>query len=114
MGFFYVSSPEVQDLLNLPEFSLPPLTKHNWSEKPCEGDTDLDHQMAWILELMTEVLCPTVLLATWICRRVLPLQRRCHRIWDMSRRLDPTRISTFKVAETELVRRLNLLADVKD
>ena len=56
MGFFYVSSPEDQDLLNLPEFSLPPPNKHNWSEKLGDGDTDLDRQMDRIAELMGEGL----------------------------------------------------------
>ena len=96
MGFFYVSLPENQDLLNFPEFSLPPPTKHNWSEKPGDGDTDLDRQMIRIAELMSEGLRPADLVAGWICRRVLPFQRRCHRLCDMSGRFDPTRISTFK------------------
>ena len=76
MGFFYVSSSEGQDLLHLSEFSLPPPTKHNWSEKPGEGDNDLDRQMTRILDLMAKGLCATDLVATWICRRVLPLQPR--------------------------------------
>src|SRR3954471_10603315 len=108
MGFFYVSTPEGQDdLLNLPEFSLPPPTKHNWSEKPGFGDTDLDRQVARIAELEAEGLSPADLVATWICRRVLPLQRRCHRICDMSNRLDPTRTSTFRVGEAELAQRMH-------
>src|SRR4051812_14492459 len=106
MGFFYMSTPEGKDdLLNLPEFSLSPTTKHNWTEKPGQGDTDLDRQVARIAELTAEGLSPADLVATWICRRVLPLQRRCHMICDMSNRLDPTRISTFRMDEDELVRR---------
>src|ERR1041385_511289 len=114
MGFFYVSSPKDKDLLNLPKFSLPPPTaKYNWFENPGDGDVDLDHQMAQIQTLMTEGLQPANLVATWLCRRVLLLQRRCHRICDMSRLLDPTRISTLNMGEAELIRRLNFLADLK-
>src|SRR3954470_2901964 len=63
MGFFYVSNPpgDDRDLLNLPEFSLPPPTQHHWSEKPGETDTDVDRQMAQIGELMEQGLTAT----TW-------------------------------------------------
>ena len=99
MGFFYVSNPpdEDRDLMNLPEFSLPPPSQHNWSEKPGEGDTDIDHQMARIAELMDEGLVAANLVAAWLSRHVLPLQRRCHHICDMFGRLDPSRISTFQM-----------------
>src|SRR4051812_41624245 len=90
IGLFYVSSPERKDLLNFLEFSLPPPTQHNWSEKPGEGDNDLDRQVARIAELMAGGLRAADLVATWICRRVLPLQRWCHRMCDMSKRLDVT------------------------
>ena len=61
MGFFYVSNPpdEDRDLLNLPEFSLPPPTQHNWSEMPGESDTDIDHQVARIAEMMKDLFLPT-------------------------------------------------------
>ena len=114
MGFFYVSSPKNEDLLNLPEFSLsPPTVKYHWSEKPGDGDVDLDRQMALIQTLMTDGLQPADLVATWLCRRVLLLQRRCHRICDMSHLLDPTRISTFRINKAEFLRRINSIADLK-
>src|ERR1043165_3883946 len=115
MGFFYVSNPpdEDRDLLNLPEFSLPPPSQHNWSEKPGEGDTDIDHQMERIAELMGEGLVAADLVAGWLCRRVLPLQRRCHRICDMSGRLDPTRISTFQMDLEDVLHRMRVITDLK-
>src|ERR1041385_3365588 len=113
MGFFYVSSPKDQDLLNLPEFSLPPPTsKYHWAEKPGDGDTDLDHQVAYIQKLMDKGLQPADLVATWLCRRVLPLQRRCHRICDMHQLLDSTRISTFRINEAEFLRQINSITDL--
>src|SRR3954465_13675538 len=62
---------------------------------------------------MSEGLRPFDLVASWICRRVLPLQRRCHRLCDMSGRLDPTRISTFKIEQEEILRRINTITDLK-
>src|SRR4051812_18479465 len=115
MGFFYVSNPpnKDRDLLNLPEFSLPPPSQHNWSEKPGDSDTDLDHQMERIAELMGEGLVAADLVADWLCRRVLSLQRRCHRICDMSRRLDPTRISTFQMDLEDVLRQKHTITDLK-
>ena len=115
MGFFYVSTPpdEDRDLLNLPEFSLPPPTQHNWSEKPGETDTDVDHQMERIAELMGEGLTAADLVATWLNRRVLPLQRRCHRICDMSGRRDPSRISIFQMDMADFLQRMHLITTLK-
>ena len=115
MGFFYISNPpdEDRDLLNLPEFSLPPPSQHNWSEKPGDDDTDLDQQMERIAELMGEGLVAADLVAGWLCRQVLPLQRRCHRICDMSGRLDPTRISTFQMDLEDVLHRMKMITDLK-
>ena len=115
MGFSYVSNPpdEDRDLMNLPEFSLPPSSQHNWSEKPGEGDTDIDHQMARIAELMDEGLVATDLVVAWLSRRVLPLQRRCHRICDMSGRLDPSRISTFQMDMADFLHRMKMITVLK-
>ena len=113
LGFFYVRTSDGQeDCLNLPAFSLPPpTTKHQWAEKPGHGDTDLDAQVDRVAKLMEIGLRSSDLVAAWICSRVLPLQRRCHRICDMSSRRDPTRISTHRMAEDELIRRVRLQTD---
>src|SRR3954469_22736978 len=115
MGFFYVSNPpgDDRDLLNLPEFSLPPPTQHHWSEKPGETDTDVDRQMARIGELMEQGLTATDLVAAWLTRRVLPLQQRCHRICDVSGRRDPSRISTFQMDLDEFLRRMHSITALK-
>src|SRR3954465_2122724 len=115
MGFFYVSTPldEDRDLLNLPEFSLPPPTQHNWLKKPGETDTDVDRQMARIGELMGEGLTDADLVAAWLTHRVLPLQRRCHRICDVSGRRDPSRISTFQMDLDEFLRRMHSITALK-
>jgi len=115
MGFFYVSNPEDddRDLLNLPEFSLPPPAQRHWSEKPGETNADVDHQMARIAELMKDGLTDVDLVAAWLSRRVLPLQRRCHRICDMSGRRDPTRISTFQMDMEEFLHRMHTITTLK-
>ena len=52
-------------------------------------------------------------MAGWLCRRVLPLQRRCHRICDMTGKLDPTRISTFQIEMEEFLHRMHTITTLK-
>src|SRR3954465_3125520 len=109
--FFYVISPDKgPDLLNLPKFSLErPIEKHQWACKYGVGDCDIDAQEKRVAELERGGLLPTDLVATWIQVRVLPLQRRVHRICDMSNHRDPTRICTRRVKVEDLVARVKLL-----
>src|SRR3954469_15846151 len=89
--FSYVKSlAQGPDLLNLPEFSVTwPHDKFQWTLKFGVGDLDVDNQIKRVAELENEGLLPTDLAAAWLHCRVLPLQRRVHRICDMSGLLDP-------------------------
>ena len=62
--------------MNLPPFQPGPSTaKTNWQSKPGHGDDDLDKMMRRVKELRTEGLQAADLVATFILRWVLPLQR---------------------------------------
>src|SRR3954469_13350068 len=80
---------------------------------PGETDTDVDRQMARIAELMDEGLIAADLVAAWLSRRVLPLQRSCHRICDMSGRRDPNRISTFQMDMEKFLHRMHTITTLK-
>jgi hypothetical protein len=43
------------------------------------------------------------LVMAFLSRRVLPLQRRTHKICQMSGRMDPTRITTHRLSASDLV-----------
>src|SRR4051812_36698132 len=62
---------------------------------------------------MRDGLKPYDLVATWLQVRVLPLQRRVHRIWDMATWRDPTRICTRKLNFKELRARVKALTSSK-
>jgi hypothetical protein len=47
---------------------------------------------------------------TFITRRVLPLQRRVHKICQMSGRLDPTRITIFKLSKRDVLAKVKAIA----
>ena len=70
------------------------------------GDVDVDNQVKRVAELEREGLLPTDLAAAWLQARVLPLQRRVHRICDMSGPRDPTRICTWRIKTEDLCQRL--------
>ena len=78
--FFYVrTAAGEEDSLNLPLFLMePPEQRHNWQSKLGHGDTNLDEMVKRTKELRVSGLEAADLVATWIVRRVLPLQRRAH------------------------------------
>ena len=50
---------------------------------------------------------------TFITHRILPLQRRVHKICQMSGPLDPTRISTFELSKPDVVVKVKAIAKTK-
>jgi hypothetical protein len=61
----------------------------------------------------TEHLVATDFLATFVSRRVLPLQSRPHKMCHMSGRKDPSRTSSVKLEPAEVVRWINLVSNAK-
>src|SRR3954463_12664700 len=106
--FFYVKSPKNgPDLLNLPEFSVTrPTDKYQWALRYGVGDVDVDQQVKRVGRLERDGLMPNDLAAAWLHARIVPLQRRVHRICDLSGPRDPTRLSTFRIKMEDLCRRL--------
>jgi hypothetical protein len=114
-SFFYVKNvqPGV-DGIDLPPFTnTVPAEKLNWAMKP-RANPDLTKMLARVKELVdTHGLKGTDLLCTFQERRVLPLQRRIHKIGHMSGRLDPSRVSTIELSTEEVARRVNKISVAK-
>ena len=55
-------------------------------------------------------LQPDDLVWTFISRRVLPLQRRMHKICQMSGRWDPTRTTTFLMHKADVVAKVRSIS----
>src|SRR3954465_4657661 len=106
--FFYVKSPDQgPDLVNLPEFPTDrPTEKFQRSDKCGAGACDVDSQVGRVVRLEQEGLLPTDLAAAWLHARILPLQRRVHRLCDISGPRDPTRICTLRIRTEDLCQRL--------
>ena len=113
--FFYVKMTDGEaDCINLPPFRLePPEERTNWASKTGHGDTDLDEMVKRTKELCQAGLEAADLVATFILRRVLPLQRRPHCICDMGGHLDCTRTRTMKLDRETVRIRVRAISDLK-
>lgn len=114
--WFYVknSDPEASgedDHIRLPTFELPPpVAKFNWGTTAAET-RELREIHAEILDLTQErKLTADDLLATFVGRRVYPLQDRAHKMCYMSGQFDPTRSSTWELSHEQIFYRVRSIA----
>ena len=113
-SFFYVKNSTDVDLINLPDFVIgPPTAQLNWGYNPTDTVTEVNQIHRVVAQLGKEGMTADDLLATFISRRVSPLQRRVHKICHMSGPLDPTRTSTFELDKAKIRRRVKAIARTK-
>jgi hypothetical protein len=106
-SFFYVKNTTDEDLLNLPPYvDEPPTAMKNWTYNPktIVGPVNTLHRVKG--ELRDAGLTPQDIVACFISRRVSPLQRRSHKICQMSGPMDPTRHSTHELSPADILRRV--------
>jgi hypothetical protein len=106
-SFFYVKNTTDDDLLNLPPFvDEPPLAMKNWTYNPKNSVVPANALDRVKVDLRDAGLTPQDLVACFISRRVSPLQRRPHKICQMSGAMDPTRHSTHELTPADILRRI--------
>jgi hypothetical protein len=106
-SFFYVKNTTAVDLLNLPPYvDVPPTEMKNWTYNPenTVGPVNALHRVKG--ELRDAGLTPEDIIACFISRRVSPLQRRSHKICQMSGAMDPTQHSTHKLSPADILWRI--------
>jgi hypothetical protein len=106
-SFFYVKNTTNVDLLNLPAYvDIPPNKTRNWTYNPKNtvGAVNALHRVKD--DLRDAGLTPEDIIACFISRCVSPLQRRSHKICQMSRAMDPTRHSTHELSPADILRRV--------
>ena len=75
-SFFYVENTREENLIGLPTFVTGPLTPRlNWGQTPGKRNKEVNLANARVNELIEEGLTGDDLVATFISRRVCPLQR---------------------------------------
>ncbi|KAE8782235.1 hypothetical protein D1007_44411 [Hordeum vulgare] len=110
-GFFYVRSTDpAQNALNMPPFAIAPPTRQNWDAKTPKPHPEVALIRAHLDILRASGLLGRDLLATMVLRRILPLQRRPHLVYQMSGRLDPCRLSIKRFTPGVVARRVNQIS----
>jgi hypothetical protein len=101
--FFYVRNIGSDDFINLPAYVPGPPSMRNWLHNPKDDQESV--RITSFIETNKEEtnLCAEDLVHVFLTRRVLPLQRRAHKISQMSGPMDPTRITTHRLSPTDLV-----------
>ena len=82
----------------------------NWGYNPKDKVKNINLVHDRLETLLKAGLAPDDLLRIFIKRRVLPLQKRKHKMCYMTGRLDPNRVSTVKLSKEEVLRRVKLIA----
>lgn len=93
------------DKINLPGFIVGlPEEKKNWKYHPKDSLLEINEVHADIITLKENGMTADDLLATFVFRRVCPLQRRTHKMCFHSGRFDPNRVSTIMLDKLEVRR----------
>ena len=112
--WFYVKNkdPKQANQLNLPTYVPgPPAHRDSWEYYPNDEGGEVQDAYTQIQKLAKEgQLRPEDLILTFLKRRVSPLQLRPHKICHMSGLLDPTRHSTFELADNFVWERLKAIS----
>ena len=110
-SFFYVKNSTSADMIGLPNFTIgPPEAQLKWGYDPKDLVLEVNEIDKVILQLKKEGMSAEDLLATFISRRVSPLQQRVHKICHMSGRYDPTRMTSYELSKAQIRRRVKAVA----
>ncbi|KAK1605728.1 hypothetical protein QYE76_029401 [Lolium multiflorum] len=102
--FFYVKNKSATDLINLPAFNPAPPAKTNWQYNPGTDHSETNRVVRFMLKLMKDTkICSDDIIRAFICRRVLPLQQRAHKISEMYGPGDPTKITGLPLSKEDVV-----------
>ncbi|KAK1604939.1 hypothetical protein QYE76_028612 [Lolium multiflorum] len=102
--FFYVKNTGATDLINLPAFNPGAPTKANWGYNPGTNHIETNRIVRFMEQLMKETdICSDDIIRTFISHRVLPLQRRAHKISEMYGPRDPTKITGLPLSKEDVV-----------
>ncbi|KAM0890878.1 hypothetical protein ACQ4PT_026770 [Festuca glaucescens] len=112
--FFYVRNAGTSDFINLPAYLPGAPARTNWRFNPKEGHVETNRIIRFMKGLNDNTnISSDDIVRAFISRRVLPLQRRAHKIGQMSGRRDPTRITTFGLRKPDVVLKAKQICKTK-
>ncbi|KAK1632448.1 hypothetical protein QYE76_006763 [Lolium multiflorum] len=102
--FFYVKNKGATDFINLPAYHPGTPSKANWSYNPRNGHIETNRIVRFMEQLMKDTdICSDDIIRAFISRRVLPLQRRVHKMSQMCGPRDPTKITGCALSKEDVV-----------
>ncbi|KAM0901262.1 hypothetical protein ACQ4PT_020094 [Festuca glaucescens] len=112
--FFYVRNSGPSDFINLPAYLPSAPARTNWRFNPKDRHVETNRIIRYMEKLNdTTNICADDIVRAFISRRVLPLQRRAHKICQMTGRKDPTRITTFPLRKSDVVLKTKQICKTK-
>jgi hypothetical protein len=112
--FFYVKNSRPIDLINLLAYVLSEPARTNWKYNPRDSHEETNRIIRYIKKLKRDTnLCTYDIVCTFILLRVLPLQRRAHKICQMTGRFDHTRITTFRLSKADVAAKAKQISKTK-
>ncbi|KAK1607820.1 hypothetical protein QYE76_031493 [Lolium multiflorum] len=103
--FFYVRNNGAADLIDLPPFDPAPPTRANWGYNPKDSHNETNRIIRFMKQRMKDTnICSDDIVRTFISRRVLPLQRRAHKMSEMYGPGDPTKITGLPLSKKDVAK----------
>ncbi|KAM0869227.1 hypothetical protein ACQ4PT_040822 [Festuca glaucescens] len=101
--FFYVKNKGAADFINLPVFLPGTPSRANWKFNPGTNHTETNRIVRFLEELKRDTdICSDDIIRAFVSRRVLPLQRRVHKMSQMCGRRDPTKITSCPLSKEDV------------
>jgi hypothetical protein len=111
---FYVRNSGATDFINLSAYIPGATSRANWKFNPKQGHVETNRIVRYMKELNENTdISSDDIVRTFVSRRVLPLQRRAHKISQMSGQRDPTRITTFGLCKSDVVLKARQICKTK-
>ncbi|KAK1614143.1 hypothetical protein QYE76_019660 [Lolium multiflorum] len=102
--FFYVKNKGTADFINLPAYLPGTPSKTNWTYNPGTNHVETNRIVRFLENLKRDTgICSDDIIRAFISRRVLPLQRRAHKMSQMRGRRDPTKITSFALSKEDVL-----------
>ena len=108
--FYIKNARKGTEFINLPHFAMgtPAFLNDHWTHVPDES-SELRLVKQVLQRLVDEGLAGDDLFATFVMRRVSPLQLRTHKMCHMSGKFDPTRHTTYDLTKVEVQKRIRTI-----
>jgi hypothetical protein len=102
--FFYVKNKGAADFINLPAYLPRTPSRANWKYNPGISHIETNRIVRFMEQLIKDTnICSDDIIRVFISRRVLPLQRRAHKMSQMCGPHDPTKITSYRLSKEDVV-----------